>query len=66
MNIKDYEYIVEIAACTSLTEAANRLCITQSALTKFLQRVEAEVGTPLFRRIGKRFVLTPVGPTSPL
>ncbi len=61
MNIKDYEYIVEIAACKSLTEAANRLCITQSALTKFLQRVEAEVGTPLFRRIGKRFVLTPVG-----
>ena len=36
MNIKDYEYIVEIAACKSLTEAGNRLCITQSALTKFL------------------------------
>ena len=66
MNIKDYEYIVEIAACKSLTEAANRLCITQSALTKFLQRVEAEVGRPLFGRMGRRFVLTPVGPTSPL
>lgn len=61
MNIKDYEYIVEIAECKSLTEAAGRLCITQSALTKFLQRVEAEIGTPLFRRMGKRFVLTPVG-----
>ena len=56
MNVKDYEYIVEIARQKSLSEAANRLCITQSALTKFLQRVEAQLGTPLFNRIGKRGV----------
>ena len=61
MNVKDYEYIVEIARQKSLSEAANRLCITQSALTKFLQRVEAQLGTPLFHRIGKRFVLTAIG-----
>lgn len=61
MNVKDYEYIVEIARQKSLSEAANRLCITQSALTKFLQRVEAQLGTPLFKRIGKRFVLTAIG-----
>ena len=61
MNVKDYEYIVEIARQKSLSEAANRLCITQSALTKFLQRVEAQLGTPLFNRIGKRFVLTAIG-----
>ena len=61
MNVKDYEYIVEISRRRSLSEAADRLCITQSALTKFVQRVEAEMGTPLFKRIGKRFVLTPIG-----
>lgn len=61
MNVKDYEYIVEIARQKSLSEAASRLCITQSALTKFLQRVEAQLGTPIFKRIGKRFVLTPIG-----
>ena len=61
MNIKDYAYIVEIADRRSLTDAANRLCITQSALTKFLQRIEAELGSPLFYRRGKRLVLTPIG-----
>lgn len=61
MNIKDYTYIVEIAHQRSLTAAANRLCITQSALTKFLQRIEGELGSPLFYRRGKRLVLTPIG-----
>lgn len=61
MNIKDYLYIVEIARQKSLSEAASRLCITQSALTKFLQRVESELGTPIFKRMGKRFILTPIG-----
>lgn len=63
MNIKDYAYIVEIADRRSLTDAANRLCITQSALTKFLQRIETELGSPLFYRRGKRLVLTPIGQT---
>ena len=61
MNIKDYTYIVEIAKQGSLTAAADRLCITQSALTKFVQQIESELGTPLFYRRAKRFVLTPVG-----
>lgn len=61
MNIKDYTYIVEIAKQGSLTAAADRLCITQSALTKFVQRIETELDTPLFYRRGKRFVLTPIG-----
>lgn len=61
MNIKDYAYIVEIAAQQSLTAAANRLCITQSALSKFLQRVEGELDTQLFYRRGKQLVLTPMG-----
>lgn len=61
MNIKDYTYIVEIADQLNLTAAADRLCITQSALTKYVHRVEAEVGAPLFDRRGKRFVLTAVG-----
>lgn len=61
VNIKDYTYIVEIADQLNLTAAADRLCITQSALTKFVHRVEAEVGAPLFDRRGKRFSLTSVG-----
>lgn len=63
MNIKDYTYIVEIAQQRNLTAAANRLCITQSALTKFLQRIETELDTQLFYRRGKRLILTPIGQT---
>ena len=44
MNIKDYRYIVEIAEQESISKAAAVLYITQSALTKFLQRIEEELG----------------------
>lgn len=50
-----------IAETGSVTQAANRLFITQSALSKFVQRKEEELGTKLFERIGKRFVLTQAG-----
>lgn len=61
MNIKDYSYIVEIADQASLTAAAERLRITQGALSKYVRRIESELGSPLFYRHGKRFTLTPIG-----
>ena len=48
MNVKDYRYIVEIAEQKSISKAAAVLYITQSALTRFLQRVEEELGAALF------------------
>ena len=48
MNIKDYEYIYEIARQGSISKAAEKLYITQGALTKYLQRLENELSTPLF------------------
>lgn len=44
MDIRDYEYIVTIAEQKSITRAAAQLFITQSALTKFLQRTERSLG----------------------
>ena len=43
MDVRDYEYIVAIAEQGSITRAAAHLFITQSALTKFLQRTEREL-----------------------
>ncbi|MEA5012213.1 MAG: LysR family transcriptional regulator [Angelakisella sp.] len=63
MNVKDFEYIVEIAKYGSITKAASALYITQPALTKFLIRVERELGIQLFHRVGKHFVLTEAGKT---
>lgn len=61
MDVREFEYFTMIADTGSVTQAANRLFITQSALSKFVQRKEEELGTKLFERIGKRFVLTQAG-----
>lgn len=61
MDVREFEYFAMIAETGSVTQAANRLFITQSALSKFVQRKEEELGTKLFDRIGKRFVLTQAG-----
>lgn len=61
MNIKDYEYVYEIARQKSVSKAAEKLYITQSALTKYLQRLENELSTPLFFRSGNRFIPTKAG-----
>lgn len=61
MDVRDYEYIVAIAEQGSITRAAAQLFITQSALTKFLQRTERELGIALFQRNGNQFLLTEAG-----
>ncbi len=61
MDIRDYEYIVAIAEQGSITRAAAQLFITQSALTKYLQRVEKSLGLELFIRNGNQFLLTEAG-----
>ena len=61
MDVRDYEYIVAIADQGSVTRAAEQLFITQPALTKFLQRIEKELGLALFVRKGKQFILTEAG-----
>ncbi|WP_085832903.1 LysR family transcriptional regulator [Clostridium merdae] len=61
MNVRDFEYVLEIAKQNSITKAANRLYISQPSLSKFLQKMEEELGTPLFYRMGKQFSLTPAG-----
>lgn len=61
MDIRDYEYIVAIAEHGSISRAAAQLFITQSALTRFLQRTEKQTGVPLFHRRGNQFLLTEAG-----
>ncbi len=61
MNIKDYEYVYEIARQGSVSKAAEKLYITQGALTKYLQRLENGLSTPLFYRTGNRFTPTRAG-----
>ena len=58
MNVKDFEYIAEIGRTGSILKASRSLYISQPALSKFLQKVEAEAGTLLFQRAGHHLVPT--------
>jgi LysR family nitrogen assimilation transcriptional regulator len=50
-----------VARALSLRTAASKLGITQSALSKQMRSLEAELQAPLFRRDGRGMQLTPLG-----
>jgi len=50
METRDLEYLLSIAAHGSIGRAAEALGLSQPALTKAIQRVEAQAGLPLFER----------------
>ena len=50
MDLKQIEYIVKIDDEPSITRAAEKLFVTQSALNQQLLRLEKELGAPLFHR----------------
>ena len=61
MNDKRLDYIALIAQYGSILRASEKLYITASALSKFVQNLEQSLGIKLFDRVGKRFVLTYAG-----
>ncbi|WP_418710149.1 LysR family transcriptional regulator, partial [Allofournierella sp.] len=50
MDMKYFLYFLEIARAKNLSRAAERLYVSQSALSQFLAREEAELGVKLFLR----------------
>lgn len=61
MDFRDLAYIVAISKHQSVTKAANELHVTQPTLSKFVQNLERQLGQPVFRRIGNKFLLTYAG-----
>jgi len=61
LEIRHLRLVAGIADAGSMTAAADRLCLTQSALSHQLRDIEARVGTPFFVRLGRRMVLTAAG-----
>lgn len=50
MKIEQLEYITEVAKSGSLSLAARKLYITQSAISQSITSLEAELGVKIFRR----------------
>lgn len=61
MNLLHLRYFVELAGTQHYTRAAEKLCITQPSLSHAMAQLEAELGVPLFEKMGRGVVLTPFG-----
>ncbi len=61
IDLKKLRHIVEVARSKGITLAAYNLGITQSALTRSVADVEAELGLSLFQRLPRGVQVTDVG-----
>ncbi|MGN6152333.1 MAG: LysR family transcriptional regulator [Lysobacteraceae bacterium] len=61
LNYRHLRYFWAIAHDGSLTKAAERLHLSQSALSVQLAKLEAQLGHPLFDRQGRSLILTEAG-----
>jgi DNA-binding transcriptional LysR family regulator len=61
MEMQQVRYFLALAATLNFTRAAEKAHISQPALTRAIQQLEAELGGPLFRRERSRTHLTELG-----
>jgi DNA-binding transcriptional LysR family regulator len=61
MDLDALRYFVALAECLSFSRAAERLAISQPALSRRMRDLEAELGAPLLNREGRRNSLTIAG-----
>lgn len=59
--LEDMRMFAAVVEQTSLNKAAERLNVSQPALSRRIARLESELGVDLFRRVGKRLELTAAG-----
>jgi len=61
MDLQQLRYVVEVAASSSFTRAAERCFVTQSALSHQIAALEREIGQRLFVRSSRSVRLTEAG-----
>ena len=61
LDSRHLKLVAEVAATESVTRAADRLNVTQSAVSHQLREIEDKLGTPIFVRSGRRMLPTPAG-----
>lgn len=61
MELRELATFQAVARTLSFTQAAAQLGYAQSSVTVHIQALEAELGVPLFDRIGRRVALTEAG-----
>ncbi len=61
MTVQQVLYVLEAASCRNISQAAERLFVTQSAVSQQIARLERELGYSLFVRSAHRLELTAQG-----
>jgi len=61
LDSRHLRLILEVARTESVTRAADRLNVTQSAVSHQLREIEEQLGTPVFIRSGRRMLPTAAG-----
>jgi LysR family hydrogen peroxide-inducible transcriptional activator len=61
MEMHQLRYFVTVVREGTFTKAAERLYITQPSLSEQIRKLETELGSPLFQRLGRRLTLTDAG-----
>lgn len=61
MDTKTLEYIIAIADEQSISKAADKVFLSQPALSQHLKKIETKIGAPLFIRTKKKWQLTEIG-----
>ena len=61
INLNSLKVFFEVASSKSFLDAANRLFVSQPAVSKSMSKLEDDLGVLLFYRDNKGVVLTPSG-----
>src|SRR5258708_7303674 len=61
MELQQLKYFREVAEREHVTRAAEKLFVSQSAVSRAVNQLEEELGVPLFYRRGRAIVLSPYG-----
>lgn len=61
MDFRELAYTVSIAKHQGIGKAAKEMHVSQSTLSKFVQNLENNLGQPIFRKLGNKFLLTYAG-----
>jgi len=61
MELQQLKYFREVAEREHVTRAAEKLFVSQSAISRAVTQLEGELGVPLFYRQGRAVVLSPYG-----
>lgn len=61
MSLQNMEYVIVISEEKSLSKAAERLLISQAALSQHVKKLETELDAKLFERQHGHLVLTDAG-----